>query len=50
LRFCEGTDVVDVTVHLDGIDRDPPICEFCGCTIDYPWKRCAALEDGRCQP
>lgn len=37
--FCEEDD-----------DRILPICEFCGCEIDRPEKRCAALEDGRCQP
>ena len=50
MRLCEGTEVVDVTVRVDGSDLAPPICEYCGCEIDYPGKRCAALEDGRCQP
>jgi hypothetical protein len=42
--------VVDVSIREDRVDRSPPICEFCGCKIDRPRKRCAALEDGRCQP
>jgi len=42
--------VVSVIRHSNGVECAPPICEFCGCEIDYPAKRCAALEDGRCRP
>jgi len=34
----------------NGVDRALLICEFCGCEIGYPEKRCAALEDGKCRP
>ena len=50
LRFCEGVEVVDLRVCPNAIGHSPPICEFCGCEIDRPEKRCAALTDGRCRP
>jgi hypothetical protein len=43
-------EVVEVIVYVDGLDHSPPICEYCGCVIDRPEKRCAALADGRCRP
>jgi len=43
-------EVVDVSACEESVDRSPIICEFCGCAIDRPEKRCSALEDGRCQP
>ena len=43
-------EVVELTVQTNVGDHYPPICEFCGCKIDYPAKRCAALADGWCQP
>ncbi|MDL0125925.1 hypothetical protein PNQ92_10960, partial [Halobacterium salinarum] len=42
--------VVEMSAFENAHDRDNPICEFCGCTIDYPERRCAALKDGRCKP
>jgi len=42
--------VVGVSIREDRVDRSLPICELCGCEIDRPRKRCAALDDGRCQP
>jgi len=50
LRFCKGVEVVDVSVRWNAVDLTLPICEFCGCEIDRPEKRCAALTDGRCRP
>jgi len=43
-------EVVDVSAREERVDRSLPICEFCGCEIDHPRKRYAALDDGRCQP
>ena len=28
MRSCEGMEVVDVTVRVDGSDLAPPICEY----------------------
>jgi hypothetical protein len=50
LRFCEGREVLEMIVDGDGLHRSLPIREFCGCQVDRLGKRCAAFEDGRCQP
>jgi hypothetical protein len=50
LRFSQGREVVGSRLTDNLVDGRLPICEFCGCAIDRPEKRCAALEDGRCQP
>jgi len=39
-----------MTGHIDPTEHFLLICEFCGCKIEHPRQRCAALEDGRCQP
>jgi len=49
-RFAQEADVVDVSVRENAFGCYLPVCEFCGCAIDRPHKRCSALEDGRCQP
>lgn len=43
--------ILDEFADAVGIDEfDPPICDFCGCYITEDGQKCAALEDGRCQP
>lgn len=37
----------------DGSDLDdlpPPICEYCGFTIEERGQKCPALDDGVCEP